>query len=135
METFDTNVVLRILYRDDPAQAERARQSWERAVKSGGVYLTTTVLIELAWVLRAAAKFDRSAVVSALTSLCDSEGATVELEHRVRRALDRYATGPADFSDYMVLETARDAAALPVVTFDEALGRDADATIPPKGGP
>lgn len=129
METLDTNVVLRIVYKDDPAQAARAVRTWQRAVASGGVFLTTAVLIELAWVLRVAAKFDRSAVASALRRLCDSQGATVQKEPSVRRALARYEVGLADFSDYVILEVARDAGALPVVTFDQRFGRDPDVEI------
>ncbi len=129
METFDTNVVLRIVYRDDPVQADRAMRAWQRAVASGGVFLTTTVLAELAWVLRVAAKFDRGAVASALRRLCDSQGTAVQDEPCVRRALARFATGSADFSDYLVLETARDVGALPVVTFDQRFAKDPDVQL------
>lgn len=124
METFDTNVVLRIVYRDDPSQADRASRAWRKAIGAGGVFLTTTVLTELAWVLRVAAKFERSAITHALLSLCDSEGVTVEHDARVRRALERFEGGSSDFSDCLVLEAARDAGALPVVTFDERFARD-----------
>jgi predicted nucleic-acid-binding protein len=72
MEAFDTNVVFRIVYRDDPDQANRACSAWQEAVASGGIFLTTVVLVELAWVLRVAAKFDRAAIAAALESLCDS---------------------------------------------------------------
>jgi predicted nucleic-acid-binding protein len=60
MVTLDTNVVLRILYNDDPAQAALAASAWQKGVDSGGIFLTTTVLVELAWVLRVAAKFSAS---------------------------------------------------------------------------
>jgi len=41
LETFDTNVVLRVVYRDDPGQADRACSAWQEAVASGGIFLTT----------------------------------------------------------------------------------------------
>ena len=129
METFDTNVVLRIVYRDDPEQADRAAQVWRNAIDSGGVFLPITVLVELSWVLRVAGKFERAAVVSALKNLCDSQGVMIEQEERVRRALARFELGAADFSDYLVLETARDAAALPVLTFDKRFSRDANVVL------
>ena len=47
VETLDTNVVLRIVYKDDPVQAAQAVAAWQRAVDGGGIYLTTTVLVEL----------------------------------------------------------------------------------------
>lgn len=131
MESLDTNVVLRLVYRDDPEQADRAGRAWRKALDSGGIYLTTTVLIELAWVLRAAAKFDRRAIASALADLCDSQGVTVEHEGRVRRALGRFQRSAADFSDCLLLEAARDADALPVVTFDERFAREPDVELAP----
>jgi predicted nucleic-acid-binding protein len=38
-------------------------------VSGGGAFLTTTVLVELTWVLRLAAKLDRSAIAEALRRL------------------------------------------------------------------
>jgi predicted nucleic-acid-binding protein len=122
-------VVLRLVYRDEPTQAERAERAWKKAVDSGGVLLTTTVLVELAWVLRVAAKFDRRAIASALRDLCAAQGVTVQNEASVHRALARYEIGAADFSDYVVLEAARDAGALPVITFDQRFARDRDVEI------
>lgn len=69
-----------MVYRDDSTQALRASQAWQEAIASGGIFLTTTVLVELAWVLRVAAKFDRSAIVAALSGLCDSQEVTVDEE-------------------------------------------------------
>jgi predicted nucleic-acid-binding protein len=91
------------------------------------------VLVEIAWVLRVAAKFDRAAVASALTNLCDSDGVTVEEEARVRRALHQFASGSADFSDYLVLQTAHDRDALPVRTFDETFAKSPNVELVPAG--
>lgn len=41
----------------------------------------------------------------------------------VGRALTAFEAGPADFSDYLILETSREAGALPVFTFDERFAR------------
>jgi predicted nucleic-acid-binding protein len=123
METLDTNVLLRIVYKDDSLQAARAETTWRHAINSGGVFPTCTTLVELAWVLRVAAKFDRPAIASALRRLCDAQGVTIQDEPAVRRALAMYETGSADFSDFLILETAREAKALPVVTFDEKFAR------------
>src|SRR5450432_4233499 len=129
METFDTNVVLRVVYRDDPGQADRACSAWQEAVASGGIFLTTVVLVELSWVLRVAAKFDRAAIAAALESLCDAQGVSVDEAQCVRRAIARFKVGAADFSDCLILETARDAAALPVSTFDERFAREPDVRL------
>jgi len=93
------------------------------------IFLTTVVLVELAWVLRVAAKFDRAAIASALESLSDAHGVSVEEAQRVRRAIARFKVGAADFSDCLILEAARDAAALPVSTFDERFAREPDVQL------
>jgi len=136
MATFDTNVVLRVLYLDDDVeQAERAGRAWRTELAGEGAHVPTIVLVEVAWVLTRRAKADRSAVARVLRTLCDTEGVTIEHEDRVRRALIRYAAGPADFSDYLILEAARDAGALPVITFDERFVREAEVEVPRAGEP
>jgi predicted nucleic-acid-binding protein len=58
---------------------------------------------------------------------------TVENEESVRRALDSFEAGAADFSDYIILESSRQVNALPVLTFDERFGREGDVVlVPPK---
>lgn len=111
---------MRVVYEDDPAQVQRARRAWQAAVNEGGVFLTTTVLIELSWVLRTAARLDRATIAEAIRRLCGAQGVTVEAEPRVQRALGLFEAGRADFSDYLLLATAEEAGALPVVTFDQA---------------
>ena len=54
MTSFDTNVVVRLVVEDDPGQCDRAGEAFRRAVADGGVFLSATVLVEVAWVLRVA---------------------------------------------------------------------------------
>ena len=56
-----------------------------------------------------------------LRTLFGTEGVTVEEELLVLSALAAFETGAADFADYLILETARRAQALPLWTFDERL--------------
>jgi predicted nucleic-acid-binding protein len=81
------------------------------------------VLVETIWVLRVAYKFDRATSASALRRLISSEGAIVEDAELVSTALDAFEQGPADFSDYVILESARREGALPLVTFDVAFSK------------
>lgn len=121
MEAFDTNVVVRILVRDDEEQCERAEQALRAAIAGGGVWLSVVVLVETAWVLRGAYKLERAAIAAALTRIVRTEGVGVESPAAILAALDRYVAGPADFSDYVILESAARAGALPVRTFDVRL--------------
>lgn len=133
MKSFDTNVVVRLLVNDDPDQCERAGKAFREAVTEGRVFLSTTVLVEVTWVLRVSYKLNRATVTGALRRLIDAERVTVENEESVRRALDSFEAGAADFSDYIILESSRQVNALPVLTFDERFGREGDVVlVPPK---
>ena len=58
-------------------------------------------------------------------------GVTVEHEACVRRAITDFEAGPADFSDYFIRESSREASALPVLTFDERFARSRDVELVP----
>ncbi len=89
------------------------------------------VIVETAWVLRVAYSFDRPAIATALKRLVRAEGVIAEDEAATLRALAAFETGPADFSDYLVLDAARRAEALPLWTFDEQLARATGAKLVP----
>lgn len=132
MTSFDTNVAVHLLVEDDPAQCERAESAFRRAVVEGGVFFSMVVLVEVAWVLRVACKQERPAIAAALRKLVDTAGVTVERETIVRRAIQDFEAGPADFSDYIIRESSREASALPVLTFDERFARGADVELVPE---
>jgi predicted nucleic-acid-binding protein len=97
-----------------------------------GAFFSATVLVEVAWVLRVACKQDRATIAAALRRLVGAAGVTVEHDAIVRRAITDFEAGPADFSDYVILESSREASALPVLTFDERFARCADVELPEK---
>ncbi len=132
MESFDTNVVVRVLVEDDPDQCERAALAWRHALAGGGVFLSATVLVEVVWVLHGAFKLDRATIAGALRRLLDSEGVTVEHDLIARAAVDAYEAGPADFADYVILAASRRADALPVMTFDQHFVSDPDVRLVPE---
>jgi len=129
MLSLDTNVILRLVVKDDDTQRLAAQHAWRDAVASGGIFLSKIVLVELAWVVRASYGFDRATIAQALRRLIDLDGVVVEHEPAVRRALDRFERGPADFSDYVILESSREASALPVLTFDQRFARETDVRM------
>lgn len=129
MRSVDTNVVVRLLVKDDAAQTQMAEETWEDLLTSGGVFLSKVVLVEVAWVVRVSYRFDRATIAQALRRLIDIDGVVVEHDPALRRALDRFEGGSADFSDYVILESSRDASALPVLTFDERFAREAEVQV------
>ena len=129
METFDTNVIVRLLVEDDPQQSAIALHKWQVALERGGVFLPKLVLTEAIWVLRVSYRFDRQAITGAVRALLHTDGLNIENKSLVLAALDAYAKGSADFSDYLILESARAAGALPVHTFDRRFARHAEVLL------
>jgi predicted nucleic-acid-binding protein len=122
----DTNVVVRFLTRDDPAQASRAKA----LIETGSTFLPRTVVLETEWVLRTTYRFERAAVTAALTKLLRLPGVDIEDRSTIVRALDWSRQG-LDFADALHLATSAQAEAF--ATFDRALRRRARAlamTIP-----
>lgn len=129
METFDTNVVVRLLVEDDPAQSALALCYWQRAVQGAGAFLPKVVLAEATWVLSRAYGFPRASIVQVLTVLLNTAGLTVEDEPQVRAALGAYAAGGGgDLSDHLILESAHAVGALSVYTFDQRFARVAEVS-------
>jgi predicted nucleic-acid-binding protein len=121
VHALDTNVVVRLLTRDDPEQTLRAKAVARRALESGGIWLASVVLVEVVWVLRSSYRLDRTSIVRAIRRLVRLKGVGVEDRDLVTMALAAFESGKADFADYLILEKAREEKALPLWTFDEKL--------------
>lgn len=114
----DTNVVVRVLTRDDPEQAERAAQVFA----SGPLWLAKTVLLETEWVLRSAYALPRETILDAFRSLIGYPPLEMEDLRPVLRALLWYESG-LDFADALHLASLDSGARF--ATFDEGLARRA----------
>ena len=110
MIAFDTNMLVRALVLDHPAQVDVVRQ----LMATNTVFISRTVLLETEWVLRARYKKTKDQLQAFFIALLESENAVVEDADTVSHALDWYAQG-ADFADALHL-SACDAAVMH--TFD-----------------
>jgi predicted nucleic-acid-binding protein len=119
MRAVDTNVLVRLLVRDDAAQAAAAE-----LFIAPGAWVSHLVLAETLWVLDAVYERTPAQLATATTLLLDHQSLTLQDAETVRSALDHFRTRPSlGFSDCLVLETARKAGHLPLGTFDKALGK------------
>lgn len=116
MKALDTNILIRLITRDDAKQATVAA----REAESGEILLLHTVLIEVEWVLRASYKWPRRQIHDALAALIRVENVIADDPAMLDWALSRYAAG-ADFADMIHLSMAHDAKEF--VTFDQRLGQ------------
>ena len=122
MRAVDTNVLVRLLVRDDPAQVVKA----ETFVESGA-WVSHVVLFETIWVLDAVYARTAKQIAKAIELLLNHNTLTLQDADVVAAALAIFQRRPSlGFSDCMVLEIARKAGHLPLGTFDKGLGKLVD---------
>lgn len=114
----DTNVIVRCLTRDDPAQAAEAMAAMDAA---DAVYLDIVVLCETVWVLRRAYRLPRDVIASALGDLLDSE--KVEADRGAVAAGLAALRAGGDFADGVILHHAGRTDCATLLTFDRTLAR------------
>lgn len=130
MIAVDTNLLVRILVKDDRAQLKRAREVLEQAAeRSEAVLVPDIVLAEVDWVLGDTYGVPRPRVLQALQALAGNDLFEFESRERVNEALARYQNGKAELSDYLIGEQAASLGARTTFTFDRALRDAADFTL------
>ena len=119
MRAIDTNVLVRLITRDDRKQVAAAE-----SFVSKGAWVSTLVLIEAVWVLAAVYELTHAEISTAIDMLLHHRDLTIQESDSVAAALEQYHSQPAlGFSDYLVLEAARKAGHLPLGTFDRDLSK------------
>ena len=119
MLAVDTNVLVRLLARDDLAQAAVADQFIAK-----GAWVSHLVLAETMWVLQAVYARTDAQLALALDLLLAHQSLVMQDADTVAAALAHYRNKPAlGFSDCLVLEIARKAGHTPLGTFDKALAK------------
>jgi predicted nucleic-acid-binding protein len=110
----DTNVLVRLVTRDDAKQVAAAE-----SFVAAGAWVPLLVLVEAIWVL--ASVYDRrpEEIAVAVEMLLNHEHLTLQDSEAVAAAVGRFRRRPKiGLSDCLVLEVARKAGHLPLGTFD-----------------
>jgi predicted nucleic-acid-binding protein len=119
MRAIDTNVLVRLVARDDTRQAAIAE-----AFVESGAWVSALALAEASWVLASVYERSASEVATTIEMLLNHKSLVLENSDAVAAALDVFRSRPAlGFSDCLMLELARKAGHLPLGTFDRKLGR------------
>lgn len=118
----DTNVTLRILIEDDPAQSRAAE-----ALLGERLFLPLTVLLETVWVLSSRYRLSRGEIAALLDRLLELPAMIVDEPEGVAWAIERFRSG-ADFSDMIHLVAGRHERDF--VTFDRQLAKAAGPDAP-----
>lgn len=119
MRAVDTNVLIRLITRDDNKQVESAEE-----FVSKGAWVSHLVLAETSWVLDSVYDCTREDIAKAVEMLLNHEHLTLQDQDVVAAALEKFRQHKGvTFSDVLVLEIARKSGHIPLGTFDRNLAK------------
>jgi len=119
MRAVDTNVLVRLVTRDDAKQVAVAE-----AFVAHGAWVPHLVLAEATWVLTSVYARGPQEIATAVEMLLHHQHLTLQDSEVVAAAVASFRKRPAlGFSDCLVVEVARKAGHLPLGTFDRDLSR------------
>ena len=119
MRAVDTNILVRIITRDDPQQLAAAEGYITR-----GAWVSTLVLAETSWVLGSVYGLSDAQIATIVHMLLSHEQLSLQDAEVISAALEQFRAASAPgFTDCLVLEIARKAGHLPLGTFDKRLSK------------
>src|ERR1035438_10345282 len=119
MRAVDTNVLVRLITRDDSRQAASAENFVDK-----GAWVSVLALAEAAWVLTSVYQLSSKDLSRAIDMLLNHRDLVLQEPEVVAAALELFRAKPAlGFSDCLMLQLARRAGHLPLGTFDRNLAK------------
>ena len=119
MRAVDTNVLVRLITRDDYRQTASAEGFIDK-----GAWVPVLALAEAMWVLASVYELGSKDLAKAIEMLLNHRDLVVQDAETVAGALELFRTKPAPgFSGCLMLQSARKAGHLPLGTFDRNLAR------------
>ena len=123
MRAVDTNVLVRLIIRDNPRQVASAED-----FIGTGAWVSILALAETTWVLSSVYELTARQQATAIEMLLNHRHLVLQDPDLVAAALEIFRSRPSlGFSDCLMLHLARKAGHLPFGTFDRALARTAGA--------
>ena len=123
-------MLVRLLVNDDASQTQTARKLLlQHARRSDALFVTTTVALELEWVLRSRYKFSKTEILTVFSTVMSAVELEFEAEDAMEQALAFYEEGSADYADYLHLSLAKKGHALPFWTFDATASKAEGAKL------
>lgn len=120
----DTNVLVRYLAQDEPAQSARATKLIEHELSERQPgFVSLIVLVETCWVLKRLYGATAAELRTTVRDLLDARQLAVESRPLVAQALARVADGGTDVADALIAECALNAGCERIVTFDKSAAK------------
>lgn len=130
MIALDTNVLVRLLVKDDPDQFAKALAVLERATDTEEpCFISDAVLCETAWVLASRYGAGRAEILAAMSELVADGRCAFDAPEALTETLQAFEDGRADFSDYLIGASARRRGVRTTYTFDRKLEKDEGFTL------
>jgi predicted nucleic-acid-binding protein len=120
MAAIDTNVLVRLVTRDDESRYKKAQAFVENHQP---VLVTQLSVLELVWVLMSRYGLDKERTGQVVQALLEMGELNIQAPAVLEAALKTWKKSKADFADCFILETAVDASESPLGTFDTTLGK------------
>jgi predicted nucleic-acid-binding protein len=119
MRAVDTNVLVRLITRDDSRQTASAESFIEN-----GAWVPVLALAEATWVLATVYDLGPNDLARAIEMLLNHRELVLQEPEAVAGALELFRSKPRlGFSDCLMLHLARKAGHLPLGTYDQALAK------------
>jgi predicted nucleic-acid-binding protein len=125
----DTNVLVRYIMQDDPAQSLLATQLIESCTATEPGFVSLVSVVELVWVLSSCFDLQRAQLAQALDALLSARQLVVDQADQVARALHVFRRATADFADCLIERRAAEAGCVRTMTFDVAASKSAGMTL------
>lgn len=123
MNAVDTNVLLRYLVEDDPAQVRSAARFFARKCSvEDPCFINRIVLCEVVWVLSRIYRFTRDQIAATLEHLLNTRELLIEDYNEVAGALRDFREG-VDFADALAARINRRMGCDYTATFDRKASR------------
>jgi predicted nucleic-acid-binding protein len=116
----DTNVLVRLVTKDDESQYKKAQTFVERHQP---VLVTQLSVLELVWVLMSRHSLNKERTCKVVQALLETKELNIQAPAILEAALKTWEKSKADFADCFILETVIDASESPLGTFDTTLGK------------
>lgn len=120
----DTNIIVRHLTQDDPAQSRKATDIFEtRLTQENLGFVSIVAMVETVWVLDRAYGFAAEEIAAAMERLLQTEVLLIENEKEVFAAIKAVENGHGSFSDALIGELGTKAGCSRTLTFDRKAAR------------
>jgi predicted nucleic-acid-binding protein len=122
MIALDTNVLVRLLTRDDEKQAQKVRVLFDsHAGNNDEFFVSDVVLAELAWTLERTYGFDRTAISKTFRALVENASLGFQSRDVVRLAQSVFESTKIGFADSLIIAQSQAQGCTSLVTFDKAM--------------